>query len=102
MYILMIGLKNKTISDATQKRFVFQEKSKGDVIKSLKNTESISEVVILETPNRTEIYTVVDQLNPGRHYLHCFLSDWFGVDKRKFTDSIYIKKIAKMLNIYFE
>ncbi|MFD4932204.1 glutamyl-tRNA reductase [Peribacillus butanolivorans] len=92
MYILMIGLNYKTASVGTRERFVFQEETKEQAIRVLKNTKSISEGVILGTCNRTEIYAVVDQLNTGRHYLKSFLADWFGVDKLEFSDFLYIKE----------
>lgn len=92
MYILMIGLNYKTASVGIRERFAFQEETKEKAIRTLKNTKSISEGVILGTCNRTEIYAVVDQLNTGRHYLKSFLSDWFGIDKHEFANFLYIKE----------
>lgn len=92
MYILIIGLNYKTASVGIRERFAFQEETKEKAIRTLKNTKSISEGVILGTCNRTEIYAVVDQLNTGRHYLKSFLSDWFGIDKHEFADFLYIKE----------
>jgi glutamyl-tRNA reductase len=88
----MIGLNYKTASVGIRERFAFQEETKEKAIRTLKNTKSISEGVILGTCNRTEIYAVVDQLNTGRHYLKSFLSDWFGIDKHEFADFLYIKE----------
>ncbi|OHR66621.1 glutamyl-tRNA reductase [Bacillus sp. HMSC76G11] len=92
MYILMIGINYKTASVGTRERFAFQEEMKEKAIRTLKNTKSISEGVILGTCNRSEIYAVVDQLNTGRHYLKSFLAEWFGIDKLEFADFLYIKE----------
>lgn len=92
MYILMIGLNYKTASVGIRERFSFKEETKEKAIRTLKNTKSISEGVILGTCNRMETYAVVDQLNTGRHYLKSFLSNWFGIDKAEFADFLYIKE----------
>lgn len=92
MHILAVGLNFKTAPVEIRERFVFQEERKAAALKTLSQTKSILECVILSTCNRMEIYAVVDQLHTGRHFIKGFLSAWFGVDKDQFVDFLYIKE----------
>ncbi|MBO8172518.1 MAG: glutamyl-tRNA reductase [Bacillaceae bacterium] len=92
MNILSIGINHKTAPVEIRERFVFQQERMSEALKTLHQTKSIQECVILSTCNRMEIYAVVDQLNTGRHYIKSFLSNWFGMNKADFTDYLYIRE----------
>ncbi|KEZ51195.1 MULTISPECIES: glutamyl-tRNA reductase [Metabacillus] len=85
MHILAVGLNYKTAPVEIREKLTFQPNELGDAMKALKEQKSILENIIVSTCNRTEIYTVVDQLHTGRYYIKAFLAEWFGLDKDSFS-----------------
>ncbi|MGP1909196.1 glutamyl-tRNA reductase [Metabacillus sp. JX24] len=85
MHILAVGLNYKTAPVEIREKLTFQPNELGDAMKALKEQKSILENIIVSTCNRTEIYTVVDQLHTGRYYIKAFLAEWFGLDKDTFS-----------------
>lgn len=61
MTIWALGINHKTASVAVRERVAFDPASMSDILKSLRQLESVSEVVVLSTCNRTEIYCTADQ-----------------------------------------
>ncbi|UOK57177.1 glutamyl-tRNA reductase [Bacillus sp. CMF21] len=85
MHILVVGLNYKTAPVEIREKLTFNPNELGDAMKALKDKKSILENIIVSTCNRTEIYTIVDQLHTGRYYIKAFLSEWFGIDKDSFS-----------------
>lgn len=85
MHILVVGLNYKTAPVEIREKLTFNPNELGDAMKALKGKKSILENIIVSTCNRTEIYTVVDQLHTGRYYIKAFLAEWFGIDKDSFS-----------------
>lgn len=92
MQILVIGLNEKTASIKVRERFAIKEESIPRAIRKLQSKNSVHECVIVGTCNRTEVYTVVDQLHSGIHHIQNFFADWFKIDKSEFVDFLYVKE----------
>ena len=63
MNIIVTGLNYKTASVQIRERFAFNRKMLLRAIQTLQSRNGIQECVIVGTCNRTEIYSVVDQIN---------------------------------------
>lgn len=90
MHILVVGLNYKTAPVEIRECFTFREEEINRALHQYQNMKSILECVILSTCNRTELYAVVDQLHTGEHFTKSFISEWFGIDREQFVDSLYI------------
>ncbi|MFC7395227.1 glutamyl-tRNA reductase [Scopulibacillus cellulosilyticus] len=101
MHILVIGLNFNTAPVEIRERFAFGEEFKSGAIQTLLHRNSIQECVIVDTCNRMELYTVVDQLHTGRHYVKGFLEEWFGIDRSEFINYLYIKENAEAIGHLF-
>lgn len=71
MTIWALGINHKTASVAVRERVAFDPASMSDTLESLRQLESVSEVVVLSTCNRTEIYCSADEYCPKQvtHWL---------------------------------
>lgn len=90
MYIMVVGLNNKTAPVEIRERLSFQESQLGDAMSLLKTRKSILENVIVSTCNRTEVYAVVDQLHTGKYYIKEFLAEWFSIDRKEFEPYLFV------------
>ena len=92
MYVLVVGLNYRTSPVEIRERFTFQEHELPEALMQLKQMKSVLECVLVSTCNRTEIYTVVDQLHTGEHFVKRFLAEWFHLPKEEFHPYLYIKQ----------
>ena len=92
MYIVVVGLNNKTAPVAIREQFSFGEQEIVDAMVALREEKSIFESVILSTCNRTELYVVTDQLHTGRYYTKRFLANWFNLEMEQFTPYLSIRE----------
>ncbi len=92
---MVIGLNYRTAPIEIRERFTFEDDTIGIALEKLKNTKSVLEAVILSTCNRVEVYAIVDQLHTGEHFIKKFLSQWFDMDKSRFTPFLDIKVNAE-------
>ncbi len=90
MHIIVVGLNHKTAPVEIRERLAFSESALPDAMSALKNKKSILENVIVSTCNRTEVYAVVDQLHTGRYYIKEFLSEWFEIEQKEFSNHLFI------------
>jgi glutamyl-tRNA reductase len=90
MHIIVVGLNYQTAPVEIRERLAFAESDLSSAMLELKGRKSILENMIVSTCNRTEVYAVVDQIHTGRYYIKQFLSDWFGIEKNKFEDHLFI------------
>lgn len=90
MHILVVGLNHKTAPVEIREKLTFDPSTIREAHQVLRNKKSILENVILSTCNRTEIYTVVDQLHTGRYYIKEFLSEWFDLSFEEFSPFLTI------------
>lgn len=101
MDILLLGLNYKTAPVEVREKFTFSDDGTARALHLLSQTKSIAECVILGTCNRTELYVVCDQANIGRDYTRRFLAEWFGVEKERFKDHLYIKENEQAIDHLF-
>ncbi|MCQ6281208.1 glutamyl-tRNA reductase [Bacillus sp. EB600] len=92
MNIIVTGLNYKTASVQIRERFAFNKKMLLRAIQTLQSRNGIQECVIVGTCNRTEIYSVVDQINTGRNSIIAFLAKWFNTEESELENIIYVKE----------
>ncbi|NJP36733.1 glutamyl-tRNA reductase [Alkalicoccus luteus] len=91
MHILVTSLNYKSTPVEIREKFTFT----GDLspaLKTLRQSKSILESVIVSTCNRTELYVVADQLHTGRYYTKLFLQEWFEVPKEDFSHYLQVRE----------
>ncbi|RWR11132.1 glutamyl-tRNA reductase [Siminovitchia fortis] len=102
MHIIVVGLNYQTAPVEVRERLAFAEGDLASAMTALKNKKSILENVIVSTCNRTEVYAVVDQLHTGRYYIKEFLSEWFQIDQKDFTDHLFIHEHDRAVEHLFK
>ena len=73
MQLVVLGLNHKTASVDVRECFTFPEDQIKKALNHLHEYEEISEVVIVSTCNRTEMYAVVDDAEDGLQVMQQFL-----------------------------
>ena len=101
MHTLVVGLNYKTAPVEIREKLSFIESELPTAMEQLKKQKSILENVIVSTCNRTEIYAVVDQLNPGKYYIKQFLAQWFNIPMEQFDTHLFIHEHDASLNHLF-
>lgn len=102
MHTLVVGLNYKTAPVEIREKLSFIESELPTAMEQLKKQKSILENVIVSTCNRTEIYAVVDQLNPGKYYIKQFLANWFHIPMEQFEEHLFIHEEDASLNHLFK
>ncbi|CAM3933436.1 glutamyl-tRNA reductase [Lederbergia lenta] len=92
MHIIVVGLNYQTAPVEIRERLAFTEDALPNAMVALKNKKSILENMIVSTCNRTEVYAVVDQLHTGRYYIKEFLSEWFNIDQKEFSNHLFVRE----------
>src|SRR5690554_365022 len=88
MGIWTLGINHKTASVAVRERVSFDPAQMPVVLSEVKSLKPISEVVILSTCNRTEIYySAPDQVEPSE--LVAWLSDYHKLDRQEIEHALY-------------
>lgn len=102
MHILVAGLNYRTAPVEIREKFTIPEKLLPDALKSLRETKSVLECVIVGTCNRTELYAVVDRLDNSGAAVRSFLEKWFDIpDTFEFTKHFYIYEDQKAIRHLF-
>ena len=101
MNIIVTGLNYKTTSIKIRERFTFDKDLLLRAIQTLQSKIGIQECVIVSTCNRTEIYTVVDEIDTGRSSILAFLSEWFNTDQVELENIIDVKENDKAIRHLF-
>ena len=83
MQLVVLGLNHKTVSVEVRERFAISVDNINKGLRHLDNYNGISEVVILSTCNRTEIYAVVDDANENMQDIKEFFFTLAGSDDAK-------------------
>ncbi len=89
MYIMVVGLNYRSAPVEIRERFALPAGDLGEAIESLKRSGRISEVVLVSTCNRTEIYAVVEERVVGQDEIFTFLSKMSGVSRQMFLPHLY-------------
>lgn len=69
MQLAILGLNHRTADVAVREQFAFDKREVAGALNKLYEYENISECVILSTCNRTEFYTVLEDVDDGRQYM---------------------------------
>ncbi|SDN58028.1 glutamyl-tRNA reductase [Alkalicoccus daliensis] len=91
MHILVTSLNYKSTPVEIREKFTFTNDTEA-ALKTLRQSKSILECVIVSTCNRTELYIVADQLHTGRYYTKLFLQEWFNIDKEEFSHYLQVRE----------
>jgi glutamyl-tRNA reductase len=87
MGIWALGINHKTAPVAVRERVAFDLASMSDVLSEVQALDPVSEVVILSTCNRTEIYCSADELHED------VIVDWLArhhdIDRRDLDSALY-------------
>ncbi len=97
MTICLVGLSHQTAPINIREKLYISPKKTGDMLSRIKNCDGVSEVVILSTCNRTEIYAVCVDQQPVIDLL-CSLTDPDNDDVKQF---LYIKNNAEVASHLF-
>lgn len=92
MNIIVAGLNYKTASIQIREQFTFTKNMLLRAIQTLQDKRGIKECVIVSTCNRTEIYSVVDNINTAKNSLITFLSEWFNSEESELKKFMYFKE----------
>lgn len=88
MELIVVGINHKTAPVNIREKVAFAPEQMGHALNDLKSSESLKEVAILSTCNRTEIYAIEPQQDPGG------ISDWLAryhnLSVDSLADSIYV------------
>lgn len=94
MGIWTLGINHKTASVAVRERVSFDPEQMPAVLAEVKNLDPISEVVILSTCNRTEIYcSAPEQLNPAA--LVEWLANYHNLERQQIEHALYYLQTDK-------
>lgn len=94
MGIWTLGINHKTASVAVRERVSFDPAQMPAVLTEVKNLKPISEVVILSTCNRTEIYcSAPEHLDPSA--LVAWLADYHKLERQQIEHALYYLQTDK-------
>lgn len=97
MGIWALGINHKTAPVSVRERVAFDPASMSDVLNQVQELDPVSEVVILSTCNRTEIYCssphseddTADQSAQQKAVLSQWMSDHHNIDQHELNGSLY-------------
>lgn len=92
MHILNIHLHYKDVPIMIREKFTFSNNELAKANSQLKQNNNISECVIVSTCNRTEIFTIVKDINKGKKAILLFLKQWFQKNIEYFEQYVTIKE----------
>lgn len=84
MYIMKIGINHQKTPIEIREKLTVSEDQAEDAMRYLSEFPSVIENVILSTCNRTEVYTIVEDLDEGKLCVIRFLSNWFQLESSVF------------------
>ncbi|MBK1784195.1 glutamyl-tRNA reductase [Prauserella cavernicola] len=90
MSILAIGLSHRTADLTTLERAAVPAAELGKVLHELQQTEHVSEVMLLSTCNRIEVYAVVETFHGGLGDIADVLARQAGMEAQELYDNFYV------------
>ena len=100
MHIHLTGLNQKTAPVSIRETVSFSHAELPKALPLL--AERVGQGVLLSTCNRTEVYTVGDDLNGASDEIRAFLSDYRGVDVDELSPHLYDKVDAEAARHLFQ
>ena len=88
MELIIVGVNHHTAPIALREKVAFTPDKIATALKHLVNDQDLSELAILSTCNRTELYAVKPQLDPNG--IVDWLAEYHQLPKDELADSIYV------------
>ena len=88
MELIIVGVNHHTAPIALREKVAFTPDKIATALKHLVNDQDLSELAILSTCNRTELYAVKPQLDPNG--IVNWLAEYHQLPKDELADSIYV------------
>jgi glutamyl-tRNA reductase len=90
MSVLAVGLSHRSAELSTLERVAVPAPEVGKVLDELQQAEHISEVMLVSTCNRIEVYAVVETFHGGLNDVSAVLSRQAGMEPADLYDSLYV------------
>ncbi|MBA0124605.1 glutamyl-tRNA reductase [Haloechinothrix sp. YIM 98757] len=90
MSVLAVGLSHRTAELRTLERVTVPQDEVPKALHELQNAQDVSEVMLVSTCNRVEIYAVVESFHGGLSGVSSVLARMAGVDVASLYDSMYV------------
>ncbi|SDY58465.1 glutamyl-tRNA reductase [Amycolatopsis xylanica] len=90
MSILAVGLSHRSAELTTLERAAIAPHNQGKVLHQLQQAPHVSEVMLVSTCNRTEVYAVVETFHGGLNDVTDVLAAQAGMDQTDLYDSLYV------------
>lgn len=90
MSILAVGLSHRSAELTTLERVAIAPHNQGKVLHQLQQAPHVSEVMLVSTCNRTEVYAVVETFHGGLNDVTDVLAAQAGMDQTDLYDSLYV------------
>jgi len=89
MHVLLVGISHRTAPVELRERVDFQARDLTAALQALAARGSASEVVVVSTCNRAEMYVACEEAEPTRQDLLRFLSDYNEVSPSEISPHVY-------------
>lgn len=90
MQMIATGISYKTAPVEMREKIAFSESELSQALKKLYSYESIIEVIVLSTCNRTEFYIISKDIKTSLENLSEFITKEKGIDSKKFEEFFYV------------
>ena len=101
MHITICGLNHKTAPIEIREK-VSLENTLDEAVKELLEKSAINELVVISTCNRTEVYSVLMDLEKGKDQIIDFLCEKSGIKRKELEPLIYFYEDKKAIRHLFE
>lgn len=100
--LIMVGFDHKHTPLEIRETVSFTIYNTDKAYEKFKKDNKVSEVVILSTCNRSELYAVVKDYNEGEEYLKHFFADFFNVDYTNIEEYLVSRSKKTLIKHLFE
>jgi glutamyl-tRNA reductase len=101
MQVLLLGLSHRTAPVELRERLDVTARGVDVVLSALNVRSSASEVAVLSTCNRVEIYAACDDVDQTRRDLEAFISEFHGIPAAELQSCLYSKTGAEVARHLF-
>ena len=88
MAVVVVGLNQRTVPLEILERMTVSDSRLPKALQDLLGREHLSEVVVLSTCMRTEIYAVAGRFHGAMSDIRNFLSEWASTEPERFSDHL--------------
>lgn len=89
MKVLVLGLNHKTADVGTREKLAFNGVKLEEGVLGLRQIEGVTEVALLSTCNRVEIYACVSDVEDAVENIKNFMASFHNITKKDFEGSLY-------------